>query len=328
MKKIFTTTLALVLALAASAERLEMLPYGNMDSWVTRNIKESRLIGGDIRQCYAVGPELTLNGDTPYRNAGGSPWASANVMAKVHGITKVSNSLYPDTRGRGRCAKLTSGMEHCRALGIINIDVFVAGTLFLGEMLEPIKSTSDPYAKMEMGIPFTGRPSALVYDYRVTVPPGGGRVYSSGFGSKKNLPGTDRAEVFIILQRRWEDAEGNIHARRVGTGREMFGSSTCGWVNRHHLEVHYGDITSEPFYKSYMGLIPRAKSYYARNSSGRMVPVTEEGWDDSDATPTHLIVMFSAGSGEPYTGTPGLTLWVDNVALAYPDSGNLAEIEL
>ena len=77
-----------------------------------------------------------------------------------------------------------------------------------------------------------------------------------------------------------------------------------------------------------MGLIPRDKSYCARNSRGEMVPVVEEGWDDADATPTHMIVMFSAGSGEPFTGTPGLTLWVDNVRLAYPDSGDVAENEL
>ena len=66
-----------------------------------------------------------------------------------------------------------------------------------------------------------------------------------------------------------------------------------------------------------MNLIQREKSYYARNSKGKMVPVHEVGWDNADATPTHMIVMFSAGSGEPYMGTIGLTLWVDNVALAY-----------
>lgn len=326
MKHILTAVALLTFILAARAEHIEMLPYGNMDSWVTRNIRESRILGGNTRQTYAVGPESTVNGDIAYRNAGGSPWSSSNVMAKVHGITKVSTSLYPDARpGKGKCAKLTSAMEHCRALGIINIDVFVAGTMFLGEMIEPVKSTSDPYKKMEMGIPFTRRPLALVYDYRVVVPEGAGRVHSSGFGGKETLPGTDHAEVFIILQRRWEDAQGNLHAKRVGTGRELFGSSTSGWVNRHHLQVHYGDITGEPYYRSYMGLIPRAKSYCAHNSRGEMMPVVEEGWDDADATPTHLIVMFSAGSGEPFTGTPGLTLWVDNVGLAYPDSGDVAE---
>lgn len=48
-----------------------------------------------------------------------------------------------------------------------------------------------------------------------------------------------------------------------------------------------------------------------------MVPVTEEGWDSANATPTHIIVMFSAGSGEPYVGTEGLTLYVDNVGFGY-----------
>ena len=48
-----------------------------------------------------------------------------------------------------------------------------------------------------------------------------------------------------------------------------------------------------------------------------MVPVKEVGWDSPDATPTHLLVMASAGSGTAYIGTIGLTLWVDNMGLVY-----------
>ena len=44
-----------------------------------------------------------------------------------------------------------------------------------------------------------------------------------------------------------------------------------------------------------------------------MVPVIEEGWDNANATPTHVILMMSSGNGEPYVGTEGLTLYVDNV---------------
>ena len=123
--------------------------------------------------------------------------------------------------------------------------------------------------------------------------------------------------MFIILQRRWEDEDGNLHAMRVGTGRELLGKSTAGWVNKHMLKVNYGDITGKPFYKSYMCLIPEEKSYYARNSKGKMVPVVEEGWDAPTATPTHMLVMFSAGSGEPYVGTIGTDFLVDNVALLF-----------
>ena len=43
-----------------------------------------------------------------------------------------------------------------------------------------------------------------------------------------------------------------------------------------------------------------------------MKPVVEEGWDEN-AQPTHVIVMMSAGDGEPYVGTEGLTFYIDNV---------------
>lgn len=302
---------------SAHAETTEAIKYGNFDQWITRHFKESAVIGGNQKTLYEIGPTATINGDVAYTNRGGSPWATSNVLAKVHGVTKGSNAVFPDTHGGGKCVKLTTIMEHCKALGIINIDVVVAGSIFLGHMLEPVKSTNNPYSKMEMGVPFTKRPKALCYDYKMTVPAGGGRTYSSGFGKKKTLPGTENAEVYIILQRRWEDAKGNIFAKRVGTGRERFSKSTSGWVTGHRLPVRYGDITKQPGYKSWMGLIPENKSYYARNSKGKMVPVKEVGWDDADATPTHILVMASAASGEAYIGTLGLTLWVDNMSLVY-----------
>lgn len=301
-----------------SAQRFEPIKYGDFENWVTRNIPESRIIGGKTKSLYEIAPNATINGDKVYSNQGGSPWATSNIMAKVMGITKGSNAVFPDKRETGgRCCKMTTLMEECKALGIINVDVVVAGSIFLGRFFEPVKSTSEPYSKMEMGIPYTGRPKALRFDYKVEVPKGGGRVYSSGFGKKKTLPGVDNAEVYIILQRRWEDEEGNLYAKRVGTGREHFGRSTRGWVNGHKLPVLYGDITSRPDYKSWMGLIPEDKSYYARNSKGKMVPVKEVGWDSPDATPTHLMVMASSGSGTAYVGTLGLTLWLDNVGLVY-----------
>ncbi len=302
----------------AEAQKFEPIKYGDFENWVTRNIPESRIIGGKTKTLYEIAPNAVIDGDKPYSNQGGSPWATSNIMAKVMGITKGSNAVFPDKRETGgRCCKMTTMMEHCKALGIINVDVLVAGSIFLGRFFEPVKSTSEPYSKMEMGIPFTRRPKALCFDYKVAVPQGVGRIYSSGFGKKKSLPGADNAEVYIILQRRWEDEDGNLYAKRVGTGREHFGKSTNGWVNAHKLPVLYGDITSRPEYKPWMGLIPEDKSYYARNSKGKMVPVKEVGWDSPDATPTHLMVMASSGSGTAYIGTPCLTLWLDNVGLVY-----------
>lgn len=317
-KKYILAIVCFLSVIAVKGERREAIKYGNFDTWVTRNIKESHIIGGNTRQVYEIGPDKVIDGDKAYVNMGGSPWATSNILAKVCGITKTSNAVYPENRpGHGKCCKLMTQLENCKAIGIINIDVVVAGSIFLGEMFEPIKSTKNPYSKMEMGIPFTKRPTALVYDYKLSIPAGGTRLYSSGLGSKKTYPGSDKAEVFIILQRRWEDADGKLYAKRVGTGRELLAKTTPDWVNGHHLKVMYGDITGQPGYKPFMGLIPEAKSYYARNSKGEMVPVVEKGWDDADATPTHMLIMFSSGSGEPYIGTIGTDFRVDNVQLAY-----------
>lgn len=310
--------LYIVLAVSVSAETVTPISYGNMNRWVVRNIPESGIIGGNTKVLYEIAPNDTVDGDIVYKNKGGSPWATSNVLAHVKGITKGSNAVSPDWRASGdRAARLSTLIERVKVIGIINIDVLVGGSIFLGEMIEPIKSTDNPYSNMVMGVPFTRRPKALQYDYRVEMPSTDSRIYSSGFGRKKTLPGHDNAEVYIILQRRWEDEDGNLYARRVGTGRERFGGSTDGWVNGHRLEVMYGDITGRPDYKDYMGLIPEDKSYYARNSKGKMVPVKEVGWDDPDAVPTHMLVMASAASGTAYIGTPGLTLWVDNFGLVY-----------
>ena len=127
------------------------------------------------------------------------------------------------------------------------------------------------------------------------MPEGGTRLYSSGFGKKKTLPGSDFAEAYIILQQRSEDADGRITARRVGTGRERFGRSTAGWQNGHRLPVDYGDITGRPDYKPWMGLLNGDRAYYARNSRGKMVPVEETGWADADATPTHMLADVLVG---------------------------------
>lgn len=322
MKRLRITTAAILLVTLTSfcAERFELIKFGDLNQWVTRNIPESKIIGGKTKVLYEVAPTRTINGSIPYSNMGGSPWATSNVYAKVAGIVKGSNAVFPDTRsGNDKCAKLTTIMEHCKAVGVINIDVVVAGSLFLGRMFEPVKSTNDPYSKMEMGIPFTGRPKSLRFDYKLYIPDTDSRTYSSGFGKKKTYPGHDNAEIFIILQRRWEDADGNIFAKRVGTGRELLTTSTGQWINGHDLPVMYGDITSHRNYKPFMGLIPEEKSYYARNSKGKMVKVKEIGWDDAGSTPTHMLVMASAGSGTAYIGTIGLTLWIDNIGLVYDE---------
>ncbi len=315
MKKYVLALMAVAtVASCWAAEKVVPIKYGDFDQWVTRNIKESAVIGGADKTIYEIGPTKTINGAKAYVPAG-SPWATSNVYAKVMGVVKTSNAVFPDVHGSGKCVKMTTMLEHVKAVGIINMDVLVNGSIFLGQMFEPVSSTKNPYSKMEMGVPFTQRPKYLQFDYKLNAPTGD-RTYSSGFGSQKTIRGRDYSEVFILLQRRWEDAKGNIHAARVGTGRQRFGATT-NWVSKHRIAIWYGDITNHAGYQKYMGLIDKTRPYYARNSKGKMVPVIEEQWDDADATPTHMIFMASSGCGTAYVGTPGMTLWIDNVALVY-----------
>lgn len=317
MKKYLFISAAFIAGiLNANALKLEPIKFGDMENWVTRNIKESKIIGGKQKTLYEIAPKATINGNQAYKNQGGSNWGTSNAYAKVCGVVKGSNSVEPATKGGSTVAKCSSKMEHVKALGIVNMDVMVAGSLFLGQLIEPVTSTKGAYSKMEMGIPYTKRPKALVFDYEIDMPKENTRIKATGFGKQKTLQGRDNAEVFVLLQRRWEDEKGNIYAKRVGTGRERYNKS-IPWTKQHELPIRYGDISKESFYKPWMGLLDGEKAYYARNSKGKLVPVHEIGWDDADATPTHVLMMASASCGEAFIGTEGLTLYIDNISFGF-----------
>ncbi len=315
MKKLILIILSFV-SLQAQPLRLEPIKYGDMENWVTRNITESVIIGGNHKTLYEIAPTTTIDGNKAYKNQGGSPWANSNAYAKVCGVVKGSTTVSPVQRGGSTVAKCEAKMENVKAHGIVNMDVMVAGSIFLGQLYEPVTSTKGAFGKMEMGIPYTKRPKALVYDYEIVMPKENTRTKSTGFSKQKTLQGRDNAEVYVLLQRRWEDEKGNIYANRVGTARERYNKS-IPWTKGYELPIHYGDITKESFYKPWMGLLDGDKAYYARNSKGKLVPVHEVGWDAPDATPTHVLMMASASCGEPFIGTEGLTLYIDNINFAF-----------
>ena len=316
MKK-FILGCALILSFqSGNALRLEPIKYGDFSNWYTREIKESRIIGGKTKTVYEIAPKGHTTGNKPYSNLGGSPWATSNVYAKVAGVVKSSNAVSPAQINGNTVAKVEAKMEEVKALGIINMDVMVAGTIFLGHLHEPVTNTKAPFAKMEMGMPYTKRPVALVFDYKVEMPAVNTRVKATGLSPKKTLQGRDQAEVYVLLQKRWEDADGKLYAKRVGTGRERY-SKSIPWTKGHQLKINYGDITKTPGYKPWMGLLNGKKAYYAKNSKGKMVPVEEVGWADADETPTHVLVMASSSCGEPFIGTEGIALYIDNVAFGF-----------
>ena len=300
---------------AQSTGKVVPFKYGNMDNWVIRSVKESGIIGGAQKTLYEVGPSMAINGNTPYTNKGGSPWATSNVMAHVSGIYKTNNSVYRDIHGSGHCAKLVTHIEKVKVLGLINIKVLAAGSLFLGDVREPITGTKDGPKAINWGIPFTARPKALKYDYKTLLSTSPTRIKQNGFSSASTVAGHDYAVTVLFLQKRHEDAQGNITAKRVGTLVVKYGKSTNGWVDGATYEIHYGDIRGMKGYDaSLMGL---RSTDYARNSKGKNVLVKETGWASANETPTHLVLQFSSSHGGAYIGTPGNTFWIDNVALVY-----------
>lgn len=291
------------------------LKYGDMDTWVVRHVKESGIIGGNTKTLYEVGPNCTINGNNPYTNRGGSPWATSNVMAKVMGVVKTNNSVYREKRGNGYCAKLTTHIEQVKVLGLMNIKVLAAGSLFLGNMREPITSPKGGEQFLNFGLPFTKRPKALRFDYKVQVSGDANRIKLNGFSSKSIVAGRDYAVALLLLQKRTEDANGNITAKRVGTMVVRYGTSSNGWINDATYDIHYGDIRQKSGYNaSAMGL---RSSDYATNSRGESVLVKETGWAAENEQPTHIILQFASSHGGAFIGSPGNTLWVDNVRLVY-----------
>lgn len=294
---------------------IEPIPFGDMDNWMVRPIKESFVIGGKTQYLYAISKKQdTLKGNQPYKNTD-SPWATSSVLAEVSGITKGSVTVFPEKRASGYAARLETRIEKVRVLGVININVLASGTIFLGQMLEPITDTKNPQAKLVTGIEFSKKPIALQYDYKVNA--GGDVKKVNGIGKGTELGTKDMAEIHILLQHRWEDKDGNIYAKRIATGWERLHKTEENWQNNHQLPLHYRDITKEDFYKSYMGLRTDENAYYTKNSKGIMVPITEIGFADENEKVTHLIVQFSASNGGAYTGSPTSKLWIDNVVLVY-----------
>lgn len=298
--------------------RVEYIRYGNFDSWLTRNVKESGIIGGKTKTLYEIAPNGTWNNNNPYHGLGGSPWATSNVLARVSGITKTNTTVYKVARpGHGYCAKLETKIEECKVLGIVNIKVLAAGSVYLGRTQEPITGTSNPMSKLDAGVAFNRRPKAIMFDYCARLTGAGSRVRQTGFSRKQTVAGKDYPDVILYLQKRWEDAKGNIHALRVGTLVHRFTQSNSGWVNNASFAIRYGNISQQGGYASYMGLATGELTKYAKNSRGKMVPIKEEGWAPANTVPTHLVLQFDSSHGGAYVGSVGNTLWLDNVRLVY-----------
>lgn len=290
--------------------------YGKFDKWSRREVKESGIIGGNTKYLYEFYGDFgtTVTNKTPYTSPKGYPWRTNNVLAVVAGVCKTNNTVFPEKRGRGYCARIETHIEEVNAAGLINMSVTCQGALMLGTLPEPITGTKNPMSRVLYGIPFNERPKALRMDIKADV--GHEVVRGTGFSKLKHMGYNDSAEIVVMLQKRWEEPDGSVHALRVGTAIHRIEEDIPNWINGYELKIEYGDITKKPFYKDYMGLKNNPETaYHALNSKGQNVIIQEDGWAAADAEPTHLIIIFLTSCGEAFYGGVGNTLWLDNVHL-------------
>lgn len=307
--------LLLMSPLLLTAQSYETVPFGDFEQWIVRYFTESKIIGGQEKILYVIGPTDTIRGNVvfDYKN---TVWASSNAYARLAGVTKTSTNVTPDHGPKGKCAKLATQMASCKVAGLVNINVLAAGSIFWGQMQEPISGIKNPYAVMDWGIPFTKRPKAMVLDYKAVIPNSGKLIRSTTFRASE-FKGYDPAEIVLLLQYRWEDEDGNIHAKRVGTANIQVSQSTNGWVMDCRIPVIYGDARKSKDYKPFMDLITGYKGMYAFNSKGKKKPIIEDEWGDPDCPVTHAMMWFSSGSCGAFIGALGNVLWVDEVRLEY-----------
>ena len=288
--------------------------YGTFDRWCTREVKESGLIGGKSKKLYEFYGNFgnTVTGKTPFSAPKGYLWRTNNVLAVIAGIVKTNNTVLPEKRGDGYCARIETHIEEFKVLGMINMDVVCQGAIMVGALPEPITTTKDPMSKVLYGVPYDGCPTALQFDYKADV---GHEVYrGTGFSKLEAQGYKDVAEVTFILQKIWEEADGSIHAQRVATGIERITKDVPEWINGHTVKLHYGDIRKEPFYRGYMGLKTDPKTAYrAKNSKGDIVVIQEEGWAPVGTQPNYMMIHFITSCGQAFYGGVGNTLWIDNV---------------
>lgn len=272
-------------------ERVELVPFGDFEHWTGQQIKESALIGGKTKTLYKIG----------------GPWSSSNAHARALGVDKVSVSVTPEKRGDGTCCRMESTLEVVQALGI-DFKALATGSIYTGKLQEIVgmKQSSDPNSAIDMGVPFTGRPSALILDYKALIR-NSPAVYAPARTKVREVEGRDHGHITLILQHRWEE-NGHVYAYRVGTAVQPI-NQTTDWCNDFRLPILYGKAGETAKELS-------ANRHKTHNSQGKMVCIEEVGFRE-DATPTHLILQISAGSMLPFTGCPGNVVWCDNIRLAY-----------
>jgi hypothetical protein len=302
--------------LLVAEQRIEPIPFGNMDEWIVRYLKESKILGGHTKTLYTLGATDTIRENGAYLAADNNPWGCSDTYAKCFGVeTAMSGSVVPEPRGYGYCCRLRNILSRIDIGG--DIYAMVSGTIYMGHALEPLglQAKHKPFTAIDFGTQFTQHPVALMLDYKATISDID-TIISTAHNKPEKIAGHDCAVIYVYLQHRWEDKEtGRIYARRVGTIYERICETIPEWINNHQLPIRWGDISDDPDFQEYEGL--NRVDLMTRNSKGRMVKIEEIGWSKDE--PTHIVMYISSSNAGVFRACEGNTLWVDNLRWVFEE---------
>ena len=291
----------------------EPIPYGDMDQWQVRYIRESKLLGGKTKTLYALAATDTIRENKAYVSEEGNPWGCSATYAKFMGIeTAMEGSVEPECRGYGYCCRMRNVLEH---VSLCDLYAMVSGTIYIGTALEPlgIQAKSKPFTAIDFGVPFTKHPVALMLDYQATISDADSLITTER-NKPEMIAGHDCGVIYSYMQhRRGGKGTGAIYARRVGTAYERICKTIPEWINNHEIPIRWGNITEFADYHDYEGL--NRVDMMSRNSQGKMVRVEEVAWSIDE--PTHIVMYISSSNAGVFRACEGNTLWVDNLRLVY-----------
>lgn len=216
----------------------------------------------------------------PGQSSQNTVWDTANRGVAIAGD---ANTVREDLGNGDFAVKMTS----VAAPLVVRM---AAATLFTGKFTSGFPSVTNPRSNIDFGTPFSGRPTAFKIDYRY-IP---GASYEDANGN--TLSGSDQCDMYILLQQR----DGDV-VQRIGTGWFRNATAEPSWTTI-EVPIKYRQLTADD---------PEFEYANIRTDEG-------EVWGNPQATPTHIVVVFSSSAlGDSFTGAIGSELWLNNLELIY-----------
>ena len=160
-------------------------------------------------------------------------------------VLDVGNTrVYPEKRGDGSCCRLETAIRKDNIAGL-KVEVLIAGTLFVGELNEPVRGLKDPLKNVNQGIAFSKKPKAVKFDYKYSV---GNQRVKSCFIVSIRRKGLIRQSFVSFFRNDGKIRMGTCLPPVLVAPVGFFTGTVSQWVNGAKFPVSYGDCTRLPEY--------------------------------------------------------------------------------